>query len=74
MINKYLIIFTIGLLVSGCYSNKYRPSWKKEGVTTDDTVSIYNECVYEVGMNKVNPEEKGSLVSACMKKNGFRYK
>jgi len=66
------VIGAIGLLclfLSGCGG----PQWSKPGVSQRDAESALSKCQYEMGLNKVSPEEQRSMLSHCMKGKGFRY-
>lgn len=63
-------VITSSFLLSACTSSA--PYWYKEGVSAKDTRSYYKRCIYNIGMNKIAPEEKSDLMEACMEKEGFR--
>lgn len=73
MSNKTLAVLSMSVLIllSGCVSN---PTWKKAGVSHDDSESALSECKYQVGLNKVAKSEQKELVKDCMQSKGFRWK
>ncbi len=68
-IAMFLLISTSALLTA-CASSA--PYWYQEGVSRKDTRSYYQECIYNVEMNKVSAEREKRLIRACMEKAGFR--
>ncbi len=71
MSQKTLIILSISALtlLSGCASD---PTWRKEGISSEDAVSTLSECKYQVGLSKVKESEQEDLVENCMQAKGFR--
>ena len=47
--------------------------WGKDGVTHDEMRTKLASCEYEVGINKILPNEQGRLIRACMMGEGFRW-
>lgn len=71
--NKFLItslLVTTSTILAACASPQ--PYWYKSGVNKQDTRSYYQECIYNVEMNKVSAEREKRLIRACMEKAGFR--
>lgn len=64
-----MVIATSAFILSACSS----PHWYKKGVSPRDTRSYYQECIYNVGMNKVSAKKERELLKACMEKEGFRW-
>lgn len=67
-----------GTLLSACSMLKPMPQkpaerWFKEGVSFEDSRTKLAKCRYDVGMNKVEPTEKDSLISSCMAADGYRW-
>ncbi|MBF0750583.1 MULTISPECIES: hypothetical protein [Pasteurellaceae] len=71
---KVLGVFATVMLLAGCVvPHQPEPRWYKLGVTDEEAQSKYASCVYNVGMNKVDPTKDRTLVEACMKADGFRW-
>lgn len=50
-----------------------RAHWHRDGVSKADTESKHAQCVYNVGMNKVEETMVARLINACMQADGFRW-
>ncbi|HCH51293.1 MAG TPA: hypothetical protein DEV59_11490 [Proteus sp.] len=71
---KFFKIFTVilaVLILSGCVAG---PGWYKEGVPYDDSQNTLAKCKFDIGIAKVNSNEKTELIAECMKSQGYRYK
>lgn len=71
MVKKAAVLLSFVTLLSGCATE---PTWKKTGVSHDDSVSALSECKYQVGVNKVEKSEQRDLVKECMQSKGFRWR
>lgn len=49
------------------------PRWQKNGMSQYDVNNAIAKCEYDVGMAKVEPNEKNQLVISCLQSKGFRY-
>ncbi len=58
-------------ILSGCVVG---PGWYKEGVSYENSQDILAKCKYDIGIAKVNINEKPELIAECMKSQGYRYK
>lgn len=74
---RFLALVACILSVSACVAPPQRvfvpAHWEREGVSQAETTNKYEDCVYRVGMNKVDPQMVNRLVTACMKADGFRW-
>lgn len=70
---KFLIILIAASLTACVVEPIPQKRWYKDGVSTYDTKSKFNRCVYDVGMNKVDPIQNERLITACMLAEGFRW-
>ncbi len=69
-----LSIFTTTTFLAGCVVHPtQQPRWYKDGVSKQQTESVYAQCVYNVGMNKVEAMKEDTLIQSCMKADGFRW-
>ena len=70
---KYLAFISLisALLVSGCVMG---PGWYKEGISPSDTENILAKCRYDIGIAKVNANDKAELIADCMKYQGYRFR
>ncbi|MGL6416792.1 hypothetical protein ACSZMW_02380 [Aeromonas allosaccharophila] len=50
-------VASISMLMTSCASPP-QPTWKKEGVTDDDTLTALSQCKYEIRLNDISAEEK----------------
>ncbi|MGM0703340.1 MAG: hypothetical protein ACQEUG_13185 [Pseudomonadota bacterium] len=67
------LLVAVALLVSACATPK-PPSWQKEGVSAEETRTVYAECRYEIGMSDKTQAEKHQLLNYCMERHGFRLR
>ena len=51
------VVASISMLMTACASPP-QPTWKKEGVTDDDTLTALSQCKYEIRLNDISAEEK----------------
>lgn len=51
-----------------------QPTWRKVGVSADDTLSAHSECKYQIGLNKIPAEKKDEMLKECMQGKGFRWR
>lgn len=65
-----LLSFCI-LVLAGCGSTA---SWKKNGISRYDMQNTLAKCRYDVGLAKVNTNEKKSMENNCMISQGYRYR
>jgi hypothetical protein len=47
--------------------------WRKAGITPHDVNNALAKCRYDVGLAKVNQNEKSEMIQDCMMAQGFRY-
>ncbi|MDM1721650.1 MULTISPECIES: hypothetical protein [Acinetobacter] len=59
------------LLISACSTSQ--PMWRKAGITPHDTNNTLAKCRYDVGLAKVDQNDKAEMVRDCMMAQGFRY-
>ena len=59
------------LLLSACSTSQ--PMWRKAGITPHDVNNALAKCRYDVGLAKVNQNEKSEMIQDCMMAQGFRY-
>ena len=59
------------LLLSACSTSQ--PMWRKAGITPHDVNNALAKCRYDVGLAKVNQNEKAEMIQDCMMAQGFRY-
>ncbi len=57
------------LLVSACSTSQ--PMWRKAGITPHDTNNALAKCRYDVGLAKVNQNEKAEMIRDCMMAQEF---
>lgn len=61
-------------LLTGCGASNYQePRWYKSGVSEEDAKSAHAQCIYKVGMNKVDAPKESTLIESCMVADGFRW-
>ncbi|MDS0787626.1 hypothetical protein OSB94_05925 [Proteus vulgaris] len=70
-INTKCFLFISMFILSGCVVG---PGWYKEGVSYENSQDILAKCKYDIGIAKVNINEKPELIAECMKSQGYRYK
>ena len=68
---RILVMFIIMVLV-GCVDSP-KPRWYKAGVSPAETHNQHAECIYNVGINKVDITRENQLIEACMISKGFRW-
>lgn len=75
MIVNSALLIALSTLLSGCEMQMQHrvEEWYKEGVSKKDTDTKLAKCTYDVGMNKVAPLQEQTLITACMKADGFRW-
>lgn len=76
MRNILFISLLTSFVLTGCGSINaiHIPGhWQQDGVSKRDTETRFAKCVYDVGMNKVNPAQENRLINACMQGAGFRW-
>ena len=59
------------LLISACSTSQ--PMWRKAGIAPHDVNNALAKCRYDVGLAKVNQNEKTEMIQDCMMAQGFRY-
>jgi hypothetical protein len=59
------------LLISACSTSQ--PMWRKAGITPHDANNALAKCRYDIGLAKVNQNEKAEMIKDCMMAQGFRY-
>ncbi len=71
--NNFLgVVCLIGILsLSGCVMG---PGWYKEGISPSDTENILAKCRYDIGIAKVNANDKAELIADCMRYQGYRFR
>lgn len=76
MIVNSALLIALSTLLSGCEMQMQHrvEEWYKEGVSKKDTDTKLAKCTYDVGMNKVAPLQEQTLITACMKADGFRWR
>ncbi|EKB12249.1 hypothetical protein ACE1B4_18440 [Aeromonas veronii] len=67
------VVASISMLMTACASPP-QPTWKKEGVTDDDTLTALSQCRYEIRLNDISAEEKNEVITDCMQAKGFRWR
>ncbi|QGM80700.1 hypothetical protein [Otariodibacter oris] len=71
---KYAFLLPTIFILSSCAMPIIeQPRWYKQGISEFETNNYHAECVYNVGMNKVEPHKEIELVKSCMVKAGFRW-
>ena len=71
---KNIIFFSLILstiFISACSTSQ--PMWRKSGITLHDSNSTLAKCRYDVGLAKVNQNEKAEMINDCMMSQGFRH-
>lgn len=69
-----LAMIGISSALAGCVVHHHQePRWYKNGVSEDEVKSFHAQCVYKVGMNKVDAPKESTLIEACMIGDGFRW-
>lgn len=48
------------------------PTWEKAGVTMDERDNTFSKCRYEIGIAKVDRDEREELLTDCMRAGGYR--
>tara|TARA_R110000787_G_scaffold98207_1_gene202123 strand:+ start:1214 stop:1441 length:228 start_codon:yes stop_codon:yes gene_type:complete len=73
-VKKTFIYSTIlsAALLTACATPQ--PTWKKSGVTLDDTQTALAECRYQVKLNKIADSEQEHVIADCMESKGFRWR
>ncbi|MBS4698634.1 hypothetical protein D3C87_818410 [compost metagenome] len=66
-------VASMSMLVASCASDP-QPTWKKEGVSHDDTLTAFSQCKYEIRLNNISDEEKNAVITDCMQAKGFRWR
>jgi len=66
-------VASMSILLTSCASDP-QPTWKKEGVTHDDTLTAVSQCKYEIRINNITDEEKNEVITDCMQAKGFRWR
>ena len=69
--NNYRALAVSTLLLSACSTSQ--PMWRKAGITPHDVNNALAKCRYDVGLAKVNQNEKSEMIQDCMMAQGFRY-
>jgi lipoprotein NlpI len=59
------------LLLSACSTSQ--PMWRKPNVTMYESNNTLAKCRYDIGLAKVNQNEKQEMIKDCMNAQGFRY-
>lgn len=74
MWTKTISILSISALLTGCaLTPQPKPQWYKPNTSAEEASNYHAECIYNVGMNKVEHHKELKLVDACMIKAGFRW-
>jgi hypothetical protein len=68
---KTLIILSVVLSLSGCAEAP--PMWQKAGVMPFDMENVLAKCRYDIGLSKIDREDRGENVKNCMNAQGYRY-
>ncbi|MCW9710116.1 hypothetical protein L5B71_04365 [Avibacterium sp. 21-586] len=72
---KKVFITAMILVTTSCAMLQYpampAERWYKQGTTAQDARVSNAKCIYDVGMNKVDPTEKNTLIASCMEAKGF---
>ncbi|WP_455233067.1 hypothetical protein [Geopseudomonas aromaticivorans] len=63
-----LLSIAVGTL-SACGST---PTWEKAGATMDERDNLISKCRYQIGINKVDEDEREALLSDCLRAEGYR--
>lgn len=71
MLKRFVGISAIVLIASSCATHS--PTWKKQGVSYEDTTNALSECKYQVKLNKLPAAEQDEVIHHCMQAKGFRY-
>lgn len=67
-----LLSLSLYVLLTACAST-HTPTWQKTGVDNFGRDNVLSQCKYEIGMNaSLSPEKEQSLLTECMRKEGFR--
>jgi|TARA_X000001388_G_scaffold44707_1_gene31719 hypothetical protein len=73
MSHKFVIpLLGLVTLVTACAAPQ--PTWRKAGVSADDTVSALSECKYQIGLNKIPEAQQKEMLGQCMQAKGFRWR
>ncbi|MFZ7202558.1 hypothetical protein ACLSZC_05150 [Avibacterium avium] len=72
---KKVFMATMILITTSCAMHPYPPMpakrWYKQGTSNEEAKISKAKCIYDVGMNKVAPTEKDTLIISCMQAKGF---
>lgn len=69
---KLSLFIVISMIISACSS---APEWRKQGVSRYDTESALARCENDSRKSKPqNDQELQSLISSCMKGEGYRLR
>lgn len=73
MLHKFIIpSLCVVMLATACASPQ--PTWRKPGVSADDTVSALSECKYQIGLNKIPEAQQKEMLGQCMQAKGYRWR
>ncbi|MGL6303742.1 hypothetical protein ACSZMJ_18085 [Aeromonas caviae] len=72
-ISVTMVIASMSILLTSCASDP-QPTWRKEGVSHDDTLTALSQCKYEIRLNNISDEEKNEVITDCMQAKGYRWR
>jgi len=58
-------------ILSACGS---APTWEKAGATMDERDNLISKCRYQIGLNKIDEDERKEMLSDCMRAEGYRLR
>ena len=71
---KAFLIILGAVILTGCVlTPPPQAEWYRPNTSRMEAKNYQAECIYNVGMNKVEPHKEGKLIEACMIKAGFRW-
>lgn len=70
-VGRLAAIVSVAAAVSACGS---APTWEKAGATMDERDNRISKCRYEIGLNKIDDDERDDLLSDCMRADGYRLR
>ncbi|MEZ5646001.1 MAG: hypothetical protein R3E99_12705 [Burkholderiaceae bacterium] len=68
---KQLAALSVLLALTAC-ATADKPYWAKPNVSSDDTYTELSECRYQVGLAKVDKDDRELMVAHFMRGKGFR--
>lgn len=69
---KILYMAVIASVLVACASPS--PTWQRSGMSQHDVNNAISKCRYDVGLAKVEANEKNQLIRDCLQSQGFRYR